>query len=516
MPIADNLRRKPALWLGIAGIAFLFALLRWNNLDAPLTRDEGEYAYAAQLLTSGGLPYESSFLQKPPLVAYGYAVAQVLAPNVFWSPRVLAAVFAALATILLGYVAHRDFGPGVALPAMALATPMILLPGIEQFIANTEMFLLLPLMATVAVYARSRGDGGWATWATAGVLAGVTLCFKYTAFPLLAVVFVAWSIDAWRSGKSLGGRWLAALLCGAATAALVLAPFLLRDGGRRLWECTIVFNRFYAASSEFGAAEVLERLREFARAWWILFLLPLGLLIERRPRMGFWVALFLVGWITTAGSYYGHYYVPIMPFWALLSALAVRDLAAWAAVKLAQPEAWTRRALTAVVLGLVCLPDARWVIRTKEQFATDMLGGWGSFLESPQVAARVAQVTSPRDRVYVAGSEPQVLSYAHRFSPTRFVTAYPLMIPTPLAAGYQAEAIRDLQREAPAAIVLVRTPSTWLNEPASPPDFIDFLRKLLAEDYDVVGGYLSGHWQEPMDRQDVSRCTMVLFKRKSP
>ena len=62
----------------------------------------------------------------------------------------------------------------------------------------------------------------------------------------------------------------------------------------------------------------------------------------------------------------------------------------------------------------------------------------------------------------------------------------------------------------------MRTPSTWLNEPASPPDFIDFLRKLLAEDYDVVGGYLSGHWQEPMDRQDVSRCTMVLFKRKSP
>jgi len=205
-----------------------------------------------------------------------------------------------------------------------------------------------------------------------------------------------------------------------------------------------------------------------------------------------------------------------MPFWALLSALGLRDLAAWAAIKLAQPEAWTRRALTAVVLGLVCLPDARWMIRTREQFATDMLGGWGSFLESPQVAARVAQVTSPRDRVYVAGSEPQVLSYAHRFSPTRFVTAYPLMIPTPLAAGYQAEAIRDLQREAPAAIVLVRTPSTWLNEPASPPDFIDFLRKLLAEDYDVVGGYLSGHWQEPMDRQDVSRCTMVLFKRKSP
>ena len=513
-----NPRRDPALWLGILGIAVLFALLRWNNLGAPLTRDEGEYAYAAQLLIHGSVPYESSFLQKPPMVAYCYAVAQLMAPHAFWLPRLLAGVFAALATLLLGSIARREFGAGVALPAMALMTPMVLLPGIEQFIANTEMFMLLPLMATVAVYVHNR-DGARVAWLAAGALAGLTLCFKYTAFPFLAVVFVAWSLDAWRTRSSLGAlssRWLSALLGCVVTAAIVLAPFLLRDGGKRLWECTIVFNRFYAASSEFGSTEVLERIREFARSWWILFLIPLGLLVERRTRVWFWAVMFLAGWITTAGSYYGHYYIAIMPFWALLVAVALRDLAAWAARKMAQPEDRMRRALTAVVLCFVFLPDARWMIRTKEQFATDKLASWGSFLESPLVAARIAQITSPRDLVYVAGSEPQILCYARRFSPTRFITAYPLMIPTPLATGYQAEAIRDLQRDAPAAIVLVRTPTTWLNEPASPPEFIDFLRKLLAEDYDVVGGYLSGHWQEPMDRPEVSHCTMVLFKRKSP
>ena len=517
-----TIRRDPASWLGILGIALLFVLLRWNNFDAPLTRDEGEYAYAARLLVHGEVPYERSFLQKPPMVAYSYAMAHLIAPKVFWAPRILAAAFAALATLLLGYVAHRELGPGVALPAMWLMTPMILLPRLEQFIANTEMFMLLPLMATVAVYVRSRDDGGRAAWLSAGALASVTLCFKFTAFPLLAVVFVAWSFDAWRARKSLGaigGLWLAALLGGVATAAVVLAPFVLRDGGERLWECTIVFNRFYARSSEFGAAEVLERLGEFARAWWILFLAPFGLVIQRRRRVWFWAVLFLAGWITTAGSYYGHYYIPIMPFWALLAAVALRDFAAWAAVKLAQPEGWVRRALTAVVLCLVCLPDARWVIRSKEQFAKDMLGGWGSFLQSPLVAARTAQLTSPQDLVYVAGSEPQILCYANRFSPTRFITAYPLMIPTPLATGFQAEAMRELQFNPPAAIVLVRTPTTWLNEPDSPPYFFQFLTKLLAENYEVVGGYLSdgsgGHWQEPMDRQDVGHCTMVLYKRKA-
>jgi len=47
---------KPALWLGVLGLAILFVLLRWNNFNAPLIRDEGEYAYAAQLLLNSKLP----------------------------------------------------------------------------------------------------------------------------------------------------------------------------------------------------------------------------------------------------------------------------------------------------------------------------------------------------------------------------------------------------------------------------------------------------------------------------
>src|SRR5205807_201223 len=37
-------------WLGMLGILLLFIGLRWDSYDAPLIRDEGEFAYAAQLL----------------------------------------------------------------------------------------------------------------------------------------------------------------------------------------------------------------------------------------------------------------------------------------------------------------------------------------------------------------------------------------------------------------------------------------------------------------------------------
>jgi hypothetical protein len=513
---------NPVLWLGVLGLVFLFVLLRWNNFDAPLTRDEGEYAYAAQLLISGGAPYEHSFLQKPPLVAYSYALAGLLAPDIFWSPRILANVFAAIATALLGYIAHREFGRGVAMAGMWLMTPMILLPGMDQFIANTEMFMLLPLMATVAVYVRSRhSNGGPAHWAAAGILAALTICYKYTAFPLVAFCFAAWSFEEWRCGKSLraiGGRWLAAVAGGTIAAALVLAPFLLRDGGKRLWECTVVFNRFYAASSGFGMAGLWEKLGEFWSSWWILFFAPCFLVFKPQRRVFFWAVLFLVAWLATAGGPYGHYYIVIMPFWALLTAVSLRGFADWTAIKVSWPRDGLRWVLTGIVVLAVCLPDARWLLRTREQFALDRLGPWGTFLESPLVAARLTQLTAGRDLVYVAGSEPQILCYAHRFSPTRFDIAYPLMIPTPLARRYQAEAIHALQQHPPAAIVFVRSWSSWLTQPDSPPEFLDFLEKLLAGNYEVVGGCLSGgrkgRWQEPLGKEDMGRCTLILFKRK--
>ena len=141
-PVLGCLRGAgPSGWLAFLGILALLVALRWNSFDAPLTRDEGEYAYSAQLLKRGLHPYEQAFLQKPPMIVYTYALAGAVAPKTFWFPRVLAAVFAALVACLLGLIARLEFGPGFALPAMWLVTPMLLTPGLWQFTANTEMFM---------------------------------------------------------------------------------------------------------------------------------------------------------------------------------------------------------------------------------------------------------------------------------------------------------------------------------------------------------------------------------------
>jgi hypothetical protein len=517
----------PGAWLGALGVGVLLVVLRWNSLDAPLVRDEGEYAYAAQILQHGMLPYQHAFLQKPPLVVYTYALAEALAPNTFWFPRVLAGLSAGLAACLLGLIARLEFGPGVALPAMWLATPMLLSPGLWQFTANTEMFMVLPLLATIAVYVVHRhGEGGLrragrGAWFLAGSLGAVTFWYKYTSLPLLALVFAAWSFEQWRSANNLRrlcNDWLAGTMGALITTLAVLAPFLASDSGRHLWECTVLFNRFYSASAIFGLHGLWSYLQVLWVDWWVLFLLPAFLLVGPRPRVRFWIAMFLATWVSTGASALGHYYVIVMPFWALLTAVAISQAAALTAKQVVWSETTLRHAFTVGVVALVCLPDLPWVACAKEQFAMVKATGGNPSLESLPVAKRLAELTAPTERVFVAGSEPQILFYAKRLSASRFVIVYPLMIPTPLARGYQAEAMDELERNPPTVIVLAQSPLSWMPQKDSPVEFPQYIEKLLAEHYERVGGWVTdepgGHWQEPLTQQDQPKASLVLFRRK--
>ena len=509
-----------AWWLASLGLALLFIGLRWNNCNAPLTRDEGEYAYAGWLLLHGGIPYEQAFIQKPPMVFYSYLLADRLLPQVSWSPRLLAGGFMALATVLLGFIARREFGRGFALPAMWLMTPLVLLPGLDQFTANTEMFLLLPLLGCFAVYCEGRLRNHQAKfWFVFGLLAITTLLYKYTALPLVAFVFAVWSVEQWRAEKNVRRfvrYWGMALLGGMLAAAGELGLFLWHDGGAALWDCTVRFNSYYVASDNFSWLGVILKLKSFWTAWWIIFLLTGAAFLKPRPRLWFWAEAFLCACMATGASYYGHYYLVLMPFWALLAVAGIQTLAEIIAARSTFSLRQSQLSLTALAVGLVCLPDAPWVTLSPKTFASAKLANRSVFLESPVVARRVAELSSPADRVWVAASEPQILFYARRQSPMRFITVYELVIPSPMRTQYQAEAIREVQTQPPKLVVWARS---WLQEEPQPSRLLLFLNDTLASDYQRVGGYVlqgkDSRWVEPLSDADVPAASVILYQRKT-
>lgn len=520
---SSSSRVRLCRWLNLIGVVALFVVLRWNSFQSPLIRDEGEYAYSAQLLTQGLAPYEHAFVQKPPLVIYSYAFADLLLPQVFWGPRVLAGLCVGLATVLLGYIARIEFGKRVGWMTVWLATPMILLPGLEQFPANTEMFLLLPLLATIALYVhrRQRGDK-WYYWLAAGFLGVTTLCYKYTVAPVLLAVYVAWLLETWRfshSWKAIGKGCLSLALGGGIAALLELGYFLVRDGGARLWECTVRFNSFYVQSSGFGWEAVQYRLETLWADWWILFLVPWFAVLGRNPRVWFWVALWGCGALASGASFNGHYYIILMPFWAVLAAVGIQALATFIAQKLRGSAEVIGGALAALVLLVVLWSDVAWLTISPEEFASKRLGDWSPFVESRRVAQRVAELSAPGDAVFIAGSEPQILYYAKRRSPTRFDIVYPMMIPSPVAGRYQEEAIRDLRQQPPRLIVLVQSETSWLIGNNTPRAFVDFINTSLEKDYERVGGFVrnpaGGEWTEPLADESLPAASLIIYRRNA-
>jgi hypothetical protein len=90
-------------WILLAVVTALIVLIRIRLLAIPLERDEGEYAYAGQLMLRGIPPYQLAYNMKFPGVYAAYA----LIISIFGQTNVgihLGLLIANMATILIVFL----------------------------------------------------------------------------------------------------------------------------------------------------------------------------------------------------------------------------------------------------------------------------------------------------------------------------------------------------------------------------------------------------------------------------
>jgi hypothetical protein len=506
------------------GLLALFVLTQWNTLDGPFERDEGEYAYSAWLMREGMSPYQHSFMQKPPMIIYTYWLSQLMSDEAFWPPRLLGAIFVVLTAVLVGMIARKEYGSRAGWISAWILLPLYSLPWLLPFAANTEKFMNLPMMGTLALYVYHNRKGSRITWFFAGVLAALALMYKPICLLVLVFMFLVWVFEGRKSGLSASAIF--ANLClssvgGLFTVALALSYFFYNGALGELWESSILFNFFYSNVYSWSPHSFIRMMNSTLRQWWILWILLVWLLFKRPARWWFHLTLLLIALLSAYKDPNGHYYLMALPFLAIVSAAALNSL-----LETMMSTRWFQSKslpITAVivVVGFLCWPIGHQFSLSSSALYRWTYGPGNPFHESPLVADRIAAMTDPEDRVFIAGSEPQILYYAKRKSPTRFVIMYPLMLPSPYAEKYQRETIESLQADPPKLIVLSNSRFSWLSNPASPQLFFPFLNRLLGTGpYELLGGYVwqegQGNWLEPMDQRYLSQCSMAVFKRRSP
>jgi hypothetical protein len=198
-----------ALALAVAGAVSIG--LRFPFLSVPLTTDEGGYAYVAHWLGRGLALYSDLWFDRPQGIFLVYGVALRLFGKSTEAIRFGAALYNAGTVGLLYLLGARLYGRRAGLATAALFAVASASPVVEGFTANGELYMNLPVVASLVLAAGQRPF-------LAGVALALAAAIKPTALPTAApalLVLLAWPHGVLRrpsraaSGPSPGARGLA-------------------------------------------------------------------------------------------------------------------------------------------------------------------------------------------------------------------------------------------------------------------------------------------------------------------
>jgi 4-amino-4-deoxy-L-arabinose transferase-like glycosyltransferase len=529
-------------WILLGLVVLLVAVVRIRLREMPLERDEGEYAYAGQLMLQGIPPYKMAYNMKLPGTYAAYALVMLvfgqtgsgvhlglLALNVasilmlFFLGRTLldedtglvAAVsfaFLSLAPTVLGMQAHASHFAAF----FALVGALLLLRGIKtmqpagsrshlaSLFGSGFCFGLAVLMKQPAIFwglfglaclvwNDARGERGW-TWRSRDTRRW--MCFGLgLAMPLLLTCAILW-------------------------AAGVFPKFIF-------W--TFTYASTYASEKNlFGLrSSLLHELLDPVIGPMLLFwtVAAVGIVVvfwEKRLEnyrfftVGFAAASLLAvfpGWY-----FRPHYFVFALPGLALLNGVAISR-----AIRLLTRDRTIELFLCLGTLGMFAAGVAYSLVEHGAYWfdlspveASRQSYLWQMFPEIEELADDIRKNSPPSARIAVLGSEPQIYFYARRHSATGYIYTFALMELHRHALRMQEEMIREIEAVKPEYLIFVKLEESWSIRAESELKIMKWYEQYTRENYDLVKTVAAVD-QSPIDDPHAPGRTpglILLFQRK--
>ena len=159
-------------------VILFFALIRFQLRESPLERDEGEYAYAGQLLLQGIPPYQLAYSMKLPGIFAAYSVILAVFGQTPSGIHIGLLLINAATTFLVFLLARRLFGPLAGLVAGASYALLSTSPSVLGFAGHATHFVVLPALAGILLLLRAiEARRIWLLFCS-GVLLGFCIYFS--------------------------------------------------------------------------------------------------------------------------------------------------------------------------------------------------------------------------------------------------------------------------------------------------------------------------------------------------
>jgi 4-amino-4-deoxy-L-arabinose transferase-like glycosyltransferase len=511
-------RARPHISRGItivllAIIVLFFAALRWRLRATPLERDEGEYAYAGQLILHGAAPYAHLYSMKLPGTFVAYAVMLAIFGQSASGVHIGLLLVNAATILLIFAIARRLFGRLAALVAAASYGLLSTSPAVLGFAGHATHFVVLAAMAgTLTFLIAAERQRPWLLLFS-GALFGLAFLMKQPG--ILFAVFGAIYL-AYRYRQDLRGliRALAVFGVGVVLPFAMTCVVLLAAGAfGNFWFWTFSYAHRYETALTLSEGWELFRLmlpQVAVPCIGIWIIAAVGLLWHRRQntptlspsagesmgrhsepdgpaqRVFLWALAVCSAISVCAGLYFrAHYFILLLPALAILAGVGVSRATEWA---------WGRgmlvRSLPFAIFAVAVAPSLysqrAYLFQADPIGASRMTYSGNAFPEAVEAAEYLRANTTPDDRIAVLGSEPEIYFYADRRGATGYIYTYGLMEDQPYALEMQKQMIAEIEAGRPQYIAFFKVATSFGRLPTSHKLIFEWMDRYLGADYRLV------------------------------
>ncbi len=480
-------------------VLILTAAVRWHRLEVPLERDEGEYAYAGQLMLQGVPPYVGAYNMKLPGIYLVYAAVLGLFGETVWAIH-LALLLVNLASIAVVFLIGRRLIDELgALTGAATFAVVSLHQSVTGLFANSEHFVVLAMLGGTWLLLKALDRDRLWLWGLAGVLMGAAFVIKQHG-----IMFIGFGVAVILTTRGTGPahEWSKVVRREFAYLVGVVFPFLLiciwmAAAGvfARFWFWTFTYASHYVSQVSvpdgiFLLRHQLGAMQGELTGFWLLALIgSAGVLFGPAPRKQslFWLVWSLASWAAIfPGLFFrNHYFLFVLPVSSLFVGAAISRM-----TQVAGDNRGRRIGgivVFAVVLAWAVFGQREVLFTLSNEAVSRRVYGDNPFPESLAIADYIQRHSTHEDTIAVIGSEPEIYFYSCRRSATGHIYTYALMEEHPFAREMQREMISQIEAAQPRFLVFVNVRRSWLTRPNSFRDLLEWTPAYLAANYEMTG-----------------------------
>jgi hypothetical protein len=523
----------------VLAIVVFFGTIRWRLADMPLERDEGEYAYAGQLILQDIPPYHLAYNMKLPGTYVAYAAILAVFGQTARGIHIGLLLLNSLSLLLLYVIAARIFGPLAGIIACASYAFLSSHPGVYGFAAHATHFVVFAALIALLLLLRAEETRRLSLFFLSGFAFGIAFLMKqpglfFGAFGFFYLAAHYWPKDnrEWkRSATQLGVFLFAAALPFAITCALLFRAGVFHN----FWFWTFSYARQYAGAVSLSEGWALFKassfyIFSFTTPWlWILalvgfFAVFLSPNLRQHRAFLFGLTIFSFAAVCPGLHFRPHYFILFLPAVALLIAVAVTSSADWLTAR--YRSRWLRSLpvlVFAAALALAILHNTQFYFKLSPLQASRFCYSVNPFPEAEQVADYLHQHTAPADTIMVFGSEPEIYFEAQRHSASGYIYTYSLGEDQAYWPTMQKQMMQEVEANRPVYVVLVNISFSWLLDPRSPQAAAirSSIKQYVSAGFEQVGmvdvAEPESHyfWGEESQSHHHPGYEILIFKRKS-